>query len=151
MSTASVPNEDIQIEAKGAEASGSQLNNSVIGRENGFSGEFHSNGLLRIDGDFKGVIKGYGTVLIGEKGRIVGDIYAKSVRIGGKIKGNVFAMERIDVLATGKVLGDLITRRCFAEEGMYFSGNGRFLSDKELDVIFDKNVKNISPIINEDF
>jgi cytoskeletal protein CcmA (bactofilin family) len=151
MSTAPEKMEAVNTEEKGAETGGGQLNNSVIGRENGFSGEFHSNGLLRIDGDFKGIIKGFGTVLIGEKGRIVGDIYAKSVRIGGKIKGNVYALDRIDVLATGKVIGDLITHRCFAEEGMHFTGNGRFLTDKELDSIFDRNVKNIGQIINEDF
>ena len=142
---------DIKDEDLSGNAGASQLNNSVIGRENGFSGEFHSNGLLRIDGDFKGIIKGYGTVLIGEKGRIVGDIYAKSVRIGGKIKGNIYALDRIDILATGKVIGDIHTKRCNAEEGMFFIGTGNIYTDKELDTIFDKNVKNSSPIINEDF
>jgi cytoskeletal protein CcmA (bactofilin family) len=125
--------------------------NSVIGRDNAFSGEFYSDGLLRIDGDFKGVVKGYGVVLVGEKGRIIGDIYANSVRIGGKIKGNVYALERVDILSTGKLIGDLCTKKCLAEEGMVFTGKGTIASKKEIDAIFEKQVKNSTPFIAEDF
>lgn len=127
------------------------ISNSVIGRDNAFSGDFHSNGLLRIDGDYKGVVKGFGVVLVGEKGRIVGDIYAKSVRIGGKVKGNIYALERVDILSTGRLIGDLWTRKCLAEEGMVFTGQGKIISGKELEAIFDKNVKNVPPLITEDF
>ncbi len=125
--------------------------NSVIGRDNFFSGEFRSDGLLRIDGDFKGIVRGYGVVLVGEYGRIVGDIYANSVRIGGKIKGNVYALERVDILSTGKLIGDLWTKKCLAEEGMIFTGKGKIVSKKEIDAIFEKDVKNINPIAVEDF
>jgi cytoskeletal protein CcmA (bactofilin family) len=125
--------------------------NSVIGMDNAFSGEFHSDGLLRIDGDYKGVVKGYGVVLVGEKGRIVGDIYANSIRIGGKIKGNVYALERVDILSTGRLIGDMCTKKCLAEEGMVFSGQCVIASKKDIDAIFDKNVKNSTPIITEDF
>ena len=127
------------------------ITNSVIGRDNAFSGEFHSNGLLRIDGDYKGVVKGLGVVLVGEKGRIVGDIYAKSVRIGGKVKGNIYALERVDILSTGRLIGDMWTKKCLAEEGMVFTGQGKIVSGKELETIFDKNVKNATPLITEDF
>jgi cytoskeletal protein CcmA (bactofilin family) len=135
----------VELVAKGV------VTNSVIGRDNAFSGEFRSDGLLRIDGDFKGIVRGFGTVLVGERGRIVGDIYAKSVRIGGKIKGNVYALERVDILSTGKLIGDLCTKRCQAEEGMTFTGKGMIVSKKEIDSIFEKEVKSASPTIIEDF
>lgn len=127
------------------------ITNSVIGRDNTFSGEFRSDGLLRIDGDFKGIVRGLGTVLVGERGRIVGDIYAKSVRIGGKIKGNIYALERVDILSTGRLIGDLYTKRCQAEEGMIFTGKGMIVTKKEIDSIFEKEVKSASPTIIEDF
>lgn len=125
--------------------------NSVIGRDNTFSGEFRSDGLLRIDGDYKGVIKGYGVVLVGEKGRILGDIYAKQVRIGGKIKGNVYALERVDILSTGRLIGDLWTKRVLGDEGLVFSGNVMVTDSKNLEEIFNKNVKHAEPLIREDF
>lgn len=134
-------NKDIDIVSKGI------TTNSVIGKDNAFSGEFYSDGLLRIDGDFKGVVKGFGTVLVGQNGRIAGDIYAKSVRIGGKIKGNVFALDRVDILTTGKLIGDLWTKKCQADEGMVFTGKANIIPKKDLDQIFEKNVKNSAPIV----
>jgi cytoskeletal protein CcmA (bactofilin family) len=126
------------------------ISNSVIGRENAFSGEFRSNGLLRIDGDFKGVIKGYGIVLVGEKGRIIGDIYARMVRIGGKIRGNVYALERVDILSTGSLKGELWTKKCLAEEGMFFSGVSKIDSKNDIDAFFENKVKKISPLFDEE-
>lgn len=125
--------------------------NSVIGIKNGFSGEFHADGLLRIDGDFRGVVKGRGVVLIGEHGRIIGDVYAKSVRVGGKIKGNICALQKVEILSTGKLIGDLRTNRFLAEEGMVFTGKGYTLTEEKLEDIFKKEVDSVAPIINEDF
>ena len=124
---------------------------SVIAKDNAFSGEFRADGLLRIDGDFKGVIKGYGTVLVGQNGRILGDVYARSIRIGGKIKGSVFALEKVEILSTGKLLGDLCSPRFLAEEGMIFTGKGKTISKNEIDLLFEQNVKKIRPLIEVDF
>jgi cytoskeletal protein CcmA (bactofilin family) len=123
---------------------------SVIGIANGFSGEFRADGILRIDGDFRGVVKGKGTVLIGEKGRIQGDIYARSVRVGGKIKGNIYAMEKVEILSTGKLVGNLWAPKFLAEEGMVFTGNGKTLLKEDVEKLFKQNVENQVPIINED-
>ncbi len=125
--------------------------NSVIGKDNAFSGEFRSDGLLRIDGNYRGVVKGTGIVLVGEAGRIIGDIYARMVRIGGRVKGNVYALERVDILSTGKLVGDLVTKKCTAEEGMLFTGQGRIVAQKEIEALFDQNVRSAQPLPFEDF
>jgi len=128
-----------------------ELSNSVIGQKNCFSGELRTDGLLRIDGDYCGVIRGYGTVLVGQHGRIKGDIYAKKVRIGGKVKGTVYALERVDILSTGKLVGDMYTRKCQLEEGMTFTGKGNILPDPQLEEIFNREVKHAPKISIEDF
>lgn len=125
--------------------------NSVIGIRNGFSGEFHSDGLLRIDGDFKGVVKGRGVVLVGEAGRILGDVYAASVRISGKVKGNVFALEKVEISNSGSLDGDFSAPRFYAEEGMRFNGKGNTLSPEQLEKIFVEKVDQSPEIIEEDF
>lgn len=124
---------------------------SVIAANNAFSGDFRADGLLRIDGDFKGEIKGFGTVLVGENGRILGNVYARSVRIGGKVKGNIYALEKVELLSTGKLLGDWFAPRFLAEEGMIFTGKGITAKKNELERIFEENVKKIKPIIEVDF
>lgn len=142
--------QDTEITQAIAQAGVSPESNSVIGRNNGFSGEFHSDGLLRIDGDFKGVIKGKGVILLGEKGRVVGDIYARQIRIGGSIKGNVYAMEKVELLNTGKLMGDFYSPRFFAEEGMVFTGQGKTISSDEIKAIFKEKVDNAPPIIDKE-
>lgn len=127
-----------------------EQSNSVIGHTNYFSGELRSDGLLRIDGDYVGVIKGYGVVLVGQRGRIKGEIYARKVRVGGKVKGNIYALERVDILSTGKLVGDMYTRRCQLEEGMSFTGKGNILPQQQLEEIFNREVKSTPPSI-EDF
>ncbi|URA11202.1 bactofilin family protein [Thermospira aquatica] len=128
-----------------------EQSNSVIGRDNCFSGEMRSDGLLRIDGDYCGVIRGYGVVVVGQHGRIKGDIYARKVRIGGKVKGTVYALERVDILSTGKLVGDMYTKRCQLEEGMCFTGKGNILPEQQLEEIFTRQVKNTPKISMDDF
>jgi cytoskeletal protein CcmA (bactofilin family) len=50
------------------------------------------------------------------------DVQGTSVTIGGVVCGNVLASERLVVLSTGLVMGDVITRRIQADEGCLIHG-----------------------------
>lgn len=97
--------------------------NSIIGEGSDFKGEFKINGLLRIDGTFKGTIETEGKVLIGQTGEAVTDIKAKVVVIGGTVQGNIFAGERVILLSTGIITGNIITPILVMEDGVIFEGN----------------------------
>lgn len=97
--------------------------NSIIGEGSEFKGEFNINGLLRIDGKFMGTIQTDGKVLIGKTGEAITDINAKVVVVGGTVKGNVFASERVIMLSTGMVKGNIITPSLIMEDGVEFEGN----------------------------
>ena len=97
--------------------------NSIIGEGSEFKGEFNINGLLRIDGKFTGTISTKGKVLIGQSGEALTDIKACIVIIGGKVQGNIFASERVVLLASGDVKGNIITQSIVMEEGVKFDGN----------------------------
>ena len=97
--------------------------NSIIGEGSEFKGEFTINGLLRIDGKFRGSIETEGKVLIGQTGEAITDIKAKEVVVGGIVKGNIYAKERVIMLSTGKVEGNIITPGLLMEEGVVFEGN----------------------------
>jgi cytoskeletal protein CcmA (bactofilin family) len=96
--------------------------NSIIGEGSEFKGEFKINGLLRVDGKFTGTIQTSGKVLIGQAGEAVTDIEACTVIIGGTVRGNIFATERVILLTTGKVTGNIITPSIVMEEGSVFDG-----------------------------
>jgi len=97
--------------------------NSIIGAGSEFKGEFKINGLLRIDGKFQGTIDTNGKVLIGQTGDAITDIKARLVVVGGKVSGNIYATERIILLSTGEVKGNIIAPSLVMEEGVKFEGN----------------------------
>jgi len=97
--------------------------NSIIGEGSEFKGEFKINGLLRIDGKFKGTIETEGKVLIGQSGEALTDIRARLVVIGGSVRGNIFATERVIFLSSGKITGNIITPSLIMEEGVMFEGS----------------------------
>ena len=97
--------------------------NSIIGEGSEFKGEFKIKGLLRIDGKFQGTIETEGKVLIGQAGEALTDIKARLVVIGGTVRGNIFATERVVFLSTGRITGNIITPSLIMEDGVAFEGN----------------------------
>lgn len=96
--------------------------NSVVGEGTFFKGDIKIDGLIRIDGDFKGTIESSGQVLIGKSGRAECNIKAETVIVGGAIKGNIIASKRIGILSTGFILGNLTAPRLDIEENVIFHG-----------------------------
>ena len=105
--------------------------NSIIGEGTRLAGEFDLNGLLRIDGEFFGKVRTKGKVLIGKSGVAVCKIFAGTVVIGGRVKGDIFATERIILLSTGVLIGNIITPRIVIEEGVLFDGTCEIIEDKD--------------------
>ena len=66
--------------------------NSIIGEGTRFKGEFDLNGLLRIDGDFSGVIRTRGKVLVGRNGRAECTMHAGTVVVGGSFGAGNYAL-----------------------------------------------------------
>lgn len=96
--------------------------NSIIGTGTVFKGDLDLTGLLKIDGDFSGSVKAEGKVLIGYTGRAKCSIFAKTVVVGGVVKGDIYAEDRVVVLSTGMVIGNIRSPRLVMEEGVLFSG-----------------------------
>jgi cytoskeletal protein CcmA (bactofilin family) len=96
--------------------------NSIIGAGTTVNGDVAAPGFVRIDGSLKGDLRAKGRVVVGEKARMKSDISGTTITIGGVVQGNIMASERITILSTGLVLGDIITRRIQADEGCLIHG-----------------------------
>ena len=103
--------------------------NSIIGEGTRFNGELDLNGLLRIDGDFCGTVRTKGKVLVGKNGRAECTVYAGTVVVGGVVKGNIFAEEKVVILSTGILLGNVSSPRFIVEEGVILNGNCRIVQE----------------------
>jgi cytoskeletal protein CcmA (bactofilin family) len=114
-----------------AYTNGESFVNSIIGEGTTLHGDFNLNGLLRIDGTFVGKVRTSGKVLIGKNGQAECEIVAATVVIGGKVKGEIIATERITLLSTGVFIGNIVTPRLIIEEGVVFDGKCEIVEDKD--------------------
>ncbi len=87
---------------------------------------------LLINGYFEGEIRSKGTLIIGEKGKIKGNIKAGTVVVGGEVVGNIEAFQKIEMLNTGKIIGNIRTAKLFIAEGVIFDGNCEMLTQEEI-------------------
>jgi cytoskeletal protein CcmA (bactofilin family) len=96
--------------------------NTIIGPGTSVYGDVESGGFTRVDGNLRGNLTACGRVVVGEKARIKSNISGTSITIGGVVYGNVLASERLIILSTGLVLGDIVTRRIQADDGCLVHG-----------------------------
>lgn len=118
--------------------------NSIVGEGTRFNGELDLNGLLRIDGDFTGSISTSGKVLVGKNGRAQCTIKASTVVIGGAVRGDIYSSEKVIVLSSGIILGNIFSPRLIVEEGVILSGNCTITSNYD-----KKNDKTQGKVVTE--
>jgi cytoskeletal protein CcmA (bactofilin family) len=97
-------------------------NFTFLGRGVDFKGVVNFNGTVRIDGRLEGEIHTKGTLVIGECAVIKGIITAGVLTCGGKVKGNVTATERVQLLRTAIIVGDVRTPCISIEDGAHIHG-----------------------------
>ena len=94
---------------------------TVIGPTTNFKGTIQNDGGLRVEGVFEGVVETGGNLIIGEEAKVMADIVAYNVSVAGSVKGNVKA-NRVEVLSTGRVWGDITVKSFLVDEGGFISG-----------------------------
>jgi cytoskeletal protein CcmA (bactofilin family) len=105
--------------------------NTIIGPNTSVTGNLEIGGFIRIDGNVRGDVAARGRVVIGEDARMRSNISGTAVTVGGVVYGNVLASERLTVLSTGLIIGDVITRRIQADEGCLIHGKIRVCPAEE--------------------
>src|SRR5512133_895227 len=103
----------------------SLLLNTLLGSGSSFSGDIDTCGLIRLDGIFAGSIKTDGKVVISKDARCRGPIRAKSVVVGGIVKGSIFSTERVEILSGAIVVGDIFSPRIDVQDDTVIHGECR--------------------------
>ncbi len=108
--------------------------NSVLGPGLTWQGNLTGTGGIRIEGAFDGDIQLHGLVVIGDQGRVTcEDIRAVTVVVAGSVKGNIQA-QRLEIMGTGRVWGDVTTVALSTEEGAFL--RGQITMEETLDLGF---------------
>ena len=85
---------------------------------------------LLIDGELEGTIDSGGTLTVGENAHIRGEIRTKSVKVRGKVDGNIFATERCELQAGCTLRGDIQVPRLIVDENATFLGSAKIGTEK---------------------
>jgi cytoskeletal protein CcmA (bactofilin family) len=85
---------------------------------------------LVIDCEVEGSIDSTGTLTIAENGSIRGEVRAKSVKLKGKVEGNISATERCELLAGCTLHGDVEAPRLVVDENAIFLGSAKIGTPK---------------------
>lgn len=101
---------------------------TVIGPTASFRGTIQADGSIRIDGVFEGSIETAGNLVIGEQAKIMADITAHNVSVAGAVRGDISA-NRVEVLETGHIWGDLTVNSFTLDDGGFLSGQVHMHTD----------------------
>lgn len=88
-----------------------------------FKGKVVFQGTIRIDGVVEGEIDGTDTLVLGETGSITGLCKISKMIISGKVRGEIYASEKVILKKNADVNGKIVTPSLIIEEGANFNGN----------------------------
>lgn len=81
-------------------------------------------GVVRLDGHMEGKIIGQGTLVIGEKGSIQGEVEVRTLILGGLVEGIVSANGCAHITSTGRFFGKILASELVIDRGGIFEGEG---------------------------
>ena len=96
---------------------------TIIGRGNVINGDFSAPTSVRIDGEIEGNVTIGGILVVGSKGKIVGNVSAAEAIIGGEVYGDIVAPDKIEITETARVIGNIQTKVIVVDEKAVFQGS----------------------------
>ncbi len=94
-----------------------------IGKAITIRGDLTGNEDMVIEGKVEGKVDLPNNQLtIGPNGDVKAEIHAKSIVVVGRLVGNVFGLERVEIQATGKIEGDVTAPKLIVAEGAQLNG-----------------------------
>ncbi|HEY9123286.1 MAG TPA: polymer-forming cytoskeletal protein [Bacteroidales bacterium] len=95
---------------------------NLLGAGTSINGDINSNGDIRINGTVSGNITTKGRLIIGESGKIKGDISCRNADILGYFEGNIQVTELLSLKSSSSITGELNVGRLAIEPGCKFNG-----------------------------
>ena len=117
---------------------------TIVGAGTEIRGELSVKGTLRVDGSVDGNILA-DWVIVGEGGNIKGNVNATGMTVGGRVEGNIEALELVDLKPKARVYGEIHAGKLSVSEGAVFDGQSRMRADAGKDEGQDAQVISLKP------
>lgn len=99
------------------------LPTTVLGAGARFVGDLSGDEDIVVNGRFEGKIRVEKSVTVGAGGDLEGDIAARSVVVGGRVRGQITAGEKAELLESAVVEGSVQAPKIVIAEGAQLEGN----------------------------
>jgi cytoskeletal protein CcmA (bactofilin family) len=116
---------------------------TTLGKETDFNGVMKFRESLKVDGHFSGEIVSTGFLAIEQGALVTANIKVGSIVIGGTVQGNIEASEKLEMLATGKVIGNIKTAKLKIADGVVFEGKCEMIRNPQAVNIFTGPVEQL--------
>jgi cytoskeletal protein CcmA (bactofilin family) len=98
------------------------METTLISASCSLEGSIEAEGNLIVEGSVRGSIKCTSLEILGN-GRVEADVESENVTVAGKLEGELKCSRKLNILRTGKVLGDVTYSALSIESGGLFDGN----------------------------
>jgi cytoskeletal protein CcmA (bactofilin family) len=95
---------------------------TILSEDIDFSGTLNFEKSFLIRGKLSGEIDARGLLVVDEDAVVEADINASRVVIRGQVKGNVTAVEKVELAVTGRLRGNVTAPEILMETGCVFNG-----------------------------
>jgi cytoskeletal protein CcmA (bactofilin family) len=102
---------------------------NVLGQSLFIRGDLTAEGAFRIDGTIEGSVESKAAIVVGESGVVRGEVRGTDIVVAGQIQGNVVCSGHLEILAKGKIEGDIDAQSVRIETGGVFRGQSRMGED----------------------
>lgn len=103
-----------------------ELKESLIAADLTIEGKIEGAGHIRIAGKFKGDVNVQGDLTIENGAKLSGGVRAKKVIIAGELEGNIESALRVELLASGVLIGDVKAGSLTVAAGSRMRGQADF-------------------------
>ena len=103
---------------------------NLISNGTDITGDIKSNGDIRIDGTLIGNLNTKGKVVIGPTGKVHGEVICKNSEVSGIVEGKISVAQLLNLKASSKIVGDIVTSKLSIEPGARFTGSCK-MSDND--------------------
>jgi cytoskeletal protein CcmA (bactofilin family) len=121
---------------------------TVLGTTTKLFGKLTFTEALKIDGYFEGEIESTGVLFVEEGAHVEADIKAYTVVIAGHVEGDVIAKEKVEMLETCKLVGNVKTRKLRISDGVSFEGKCEMIKDPDTVDIFSAPVDTLKKTVS---
>ena len=120
---------------------------TYIGRGMRIEGKIYGMRPIWIDGEVHGTIDSISEVIIGEFAKVDATIKAATIKVNGSVEGELFASNRIEIMAKGRVTGNItnLAGSLVIQTGGIFEGQCLTATEEKLKKLLPEQIPKLLP------